>query len=284
MKRIAIIGGGWVGAPLAEALAAVGHQVIVSRRSAETLAELSLSSQQISSRQGFVFDLAQPDALSSLIEQLTRHRIEYVIGAFPPGFRQGLGEAYVDYWNILIQAAQQTGVDKLVMLSSTSVYPNQPATMREEDASLAQAVNNPQYSEKARIILQAEQKVIDSGLHYAIVRFSGLYGPGRHPARFVRMLKQVSQQAPANMLHRDDAVGVACFATEQLTNCVVNATSPQTVCKAEFYQQAIACYPENLLLPVVTQQPDKRISADKLCSLGYHFCWPNVSEGLKHCQ
>ncbi|MFA0521664.1 SDR family NAD(P)-dependent oxidoreductase, partial [Vibrio sp. 10N.222.55.E8] len=81
--------------------------------------------------------------------------------------------------------------------------------------------------------------VMDSGLDFTILRFSGLIGPNRHPSRFASKLKQVSSQAPANMLHLDDAIGSVNFAIEQLHNEVVNVTTPNTVSKAEFYAAAL---------------------------------------------
>jgi nucleoside-diphosphate-sugar epimerase len=279
MSTIAIIGPGWVGAPLARSLSQSGHKVIVSRRSAD-----SLALPELSAISGFVCDLANSNCTNTLTDSFRHHGVECAVGAFPPGFRQGLGDEYIGYWTKLAQAAQQAGVKKLVMLSSTTVYPVRAGLVCEEDASLDQALKSNEFSDKARAMLRAEQVVIDSGLDYVIIRFSGLYGPERHPARFVRMLKQVSNQAPANMLHREDAVGVTRFACEVLSNTIVNATSPKTVDKAAFYQRAVECYHEPLQLPPVVELADKRISADKLCRLGYQFTYNSTLDGLEHCN
>ena len=125
------------------------------------------------------------------------------------------------------------------MVSSTGVYPEVAKTMTEDDASLSIASHNKDFTLKSKVMLQAEQHVIDSGIKYAIVRCSGLVGPDRHPSRFVGKMKQVSSSAPANMLHLTDAIGVVSFMSTLTSNAIVNATTPNTVSKAEFYQAAL---------------------------------------------
>lgn len=166
------------------------------------------------------------------------------------------------------------------MVSSTSVYPNVAKEMLEQDASLLLAQQNEAFSDGARIMLQAEQYVIDSDLNYVIVRCSGLIGPNRHPSRFAARLPQVSRLAPANMLHLEDAVGVVTFAAEKLSNQIVNATTPQTVSKAEFYQAALNAAQLNSPLPPIVDIADKRIMSNKIEQLGYQFHYGNTLEAL----
>lgn len=144
------------------------------------------------------------------------------------------------------------------MISSTTVYPNLASDMEEADASLSLAADSPYFSDNARIMLQAEQHVIDSNISFVIMRCSGLIGPDRHPSRFAMRLKQVSRKAPANMLHQDDAVSAVKFALDNLSNQVINVTTPHTVSKAEFYQAAINKSESEIPLP---QSQNKQISA-----------------------
>ncbi|MDF5473946.1 SDR family NAD(P)-dependent oxidoreductase, partial [Vibrio parahaemolyticus] len=102
----------------------------------------------------------------------------------------------------------------------------------------------------------------------------------RHPSRFAARLQQVSRKAPANMLHQDDAVSAAKFALGNLSNQVINVTTPHTVSKAEFYQAAINKIGSDIPLPPVTEQADKRILADKLLSLGYRFHFNSTLDAL----
>ncbi|MDF2152464.1 NAD-dependent epimerase/dehydratase family protein [Vibrio sp. CAU 1672] len=275
MANILIIGAGWLGLPLAQALSIEGHTVTVTRTSQSRLDDI-----QIPLINKALLDLSTAQAEQELAQLLDDYAITHVIGSFPPGFRKGYGQEYAEQWNKLVRAAKYRPIDKLVMISSTTVYPNLPGEMREQDAALAQAQGNPHFSDNARIMLQAEQYVIDSGIDYAILRCSGLFGPDRHPSRFATRLSQVSRKAPANMLHQDDAVAASIFALQHLHNQVVNVTTPNTVSKAEFYQAAILQAQLETPLPPVTDTADKRIVADKLIALGYDFRFNSTLDAL----
>jgi len=275
MANTLIVGAGWLGTPLAQTLIDQGHQVTVTRRSQTRLDEFPLTSVQPA-----LLDLNEPHSQQQLIELIEQHQIERIVGAFPPGFRKGNGQEYAQQWQRLVSAAKQSSVNKLLMVSSTTVYPNLAVDMKEEDATLALAQTSEHFSDNARIMLQAEQYVIDSGIDYAIVRCSGLIGSDRHPSRFAMRLKQVSRKAPANMVHQNDAVAATAFALSQIDNEVVNATTPNTVSKAEFYQAAMTQSDLDIALPPVTETADKRILADKLVALGYQFQFNSTLDAL----
>ncbi|WP_375750272.1 NAD-dependent epimerase/dehydratase family protein [Vibrio sp. HN007] len=273
MTEIAIIGAGWLGAPLAQQLTKQGHSTIVTKQSQDGLDSLD-------SLSGFVCNLSDRDSASDLVFQLKRHSVHTVIGAFPPGFRKGKREEYVDWWKTLVEASLSAGVKKLVMVSSTTVYPSVAEVMTEEKASYELARDNSQFSDKARLMLLAEKQVIDSTLKFAIVRLSGLFGPQRNPARFISKLKAISRLAPVNMLHLDDAINATIFAGLSIDNEVINVTTPNTVSKAEFYSKAAEISGLKDELPEFVDVVDKQISPSKLLKLGYHFHHQHVFDGL----
>lgn len=275
MANTLIVGAGWLGTPLAQALLVEGHDVVITRRS-----QARLDERPSTIANAALLDLNDENAAQKLDEIIQSNHIERIVGAFPPGFRRGSGREYTQQWSTLVKAAKQHAIEKLVMISSTTVYPNLPTEMKEESASLALAQTHPNFSDNAKMMLEAEQSVIDSGINYAILRCSGLIGPDRHPARFAMRLKQVSRKAPANMLHQSDAVAVAQFALDHLSNQIINVTTPHTVSKAEFYQAAITKSGAEISLPPVTEDADKRILADKLVSLGYQFRFNSTLDAL----
>lgn len=265
MASIFIVGAGWVGAPLSEHLERHGNRVVVTKTTqagADTLSSKRIPCEV------FSFHSSNPDqTVGQLYSLLLENNSEIVIGSFPPGFRKGAGKEYADYWQLLISACQKANIKKLIMVSSTTVYPTKPGILYEDDASLALALADSDqansFSDNARIMLQAEQSVIDSDIDYTILRFSGLIGPNRHPSRFASKLKQVSNQAPANMLHLDDAIGAVDFAISHLHNEVANVTTPNTVSKAEFYVAALKSANSNEPLPPIVNDPDKLISSKR---------------------
>lgn len=264
MKTITIVGGGWLGRPLAHFLETIGHKVFVSKTSAEGVDELGKEHLR-------AFQLNLDDDIASVKTSLASNQPDIVIGCFPPGFRKGRGAEYATQWKKLVEACQYAKVNRVVMVSSTTVYPNQAKEMVEEDATLELASDNDAFSENAQIMLQAEQSLKESGIAYGIVRCSGLVGPMRHPSRFAAKLKQVSDLAPANMLHLTDAIGAVSFVATLEKSVIVNATTPNTVSKAEFYQAALNSIGSDESLPPVVHIADKRILADSLIQLGYRF-------------
>ncbi|EGU38161.1 hypothetical protein VII00023_19534 [Vibrio ichthyoenteri ATCC 700023] len=273
MKQIGIIGGGWLGQPLSQFLANLGHTVTVSKTTSlgcDHLNDLGYKTVQVN----------LSDDIDICYQQLKPLQLDTIIGCFPPGFRRGNGAEYAEYWHKLVNIARQLKVQKIVMVSSTTVYPDRAGTMREEDATLLLAQQDSTFSANANIMLQAEQALIDSGLDYAIVRCSGLVGPNRNPANFAARLRQVSDLAPANMLHQIDAVGAVTFAALNLSSQIINATTPNTTNKAEFYQTALHRSGSNEALPPIVHNEDKLVSAEKLCQLGYRFHFQHTLELL----
>ncbi|WP_286297433.1 NAD(P)H-binding protein [Vibrio apostichopi] len=282
MASIFIVGAGWVGAPLSEHLVKHGNQVVVTKT---TQAGADAIGNERIPCEVFSFDAIQPErAIGQLYSLLLENNTEIVIGSFPPGFRKGAGVEYADYWQQLTSACQKANVKKLIMVSSTTVYPTKPGVLYEQDASLTLSTSADEqasaFSDNARVMLQAEQLVMDSGIDYTILRFSGLIGPSRHPSRFASKLKQVSSQAPANMLHLDDAIGAVDFAINQLHNEVVNVTTPNTVSKAEFYAAALKSANSSEPLPPIVDTPDKLISSKKILGLGYSFKFDSTLDAL----
>ncbi|MFV8459694.1 NAD(P)H-binding protein [Vibrio campbellii] len=282
MASIFIVGAGWVGAPLSEHLERHGNRVVVTKTTqagADTIGSEHIPCEV------FSFDSSNPEqTVGQLYSLLLENNSEIVIGSFPPGFRKGAGKEYADYWQLLISACQKANIKKLIMVSSTTVYPTKPGILYEDDASLALALADSDqansFSDNARIMLQAEQSVIDSDIDYTILRFSGLIGPNRHPSRFASKLKQVSNQAPANMLHLDDAIGAVDFAISHLHNEIANVTTPNTVSKAEFYAAALKSANSSEPLPPVVNEPDKLISSKKILDLGYSFKFESTLDAL----
>jgi nucleoside-diphosphate-sugar epimerase len=275
MAVISIVGAGWLGLPLAQYLAK-DNSVYASKTT-----EAGLTSLDSSTITGFVADLSASNSIFE--EQLQQQNPQTVFGCFPPGFRSGSTDQYISHWQRLVAACLKANVEKLIMISTTGVYPERPDIMAENDASFRLS-SESSFSEKNRILLQAEQVVIDSGINYVIIRCGGLFGPNRHPARFASRLKAISQSAPANMLHLHDAIDICAFAHSQLDRCVINAVSPNRPNKMDFYRAALAQVGKASELPPIIDKPDKGVSAEKLLSLGYRFHYLSPIEGLEHCE
>lgn len=193
--QILIAGCGDVGSQLGLNLAAAGHQVFGLRRNINQLPPAI---------QGIAADLSQTDTLRDLPQQLDT--VFYVVAA---GSREEsiYRQAYSGGLQNLLQALQQQDIHprQLFFVSSTAVYHQQ----NDEWVDESSPTEPDNFS--GRIMLEAEQTALQSGIPATVVRFSGIYGPGRN-----YMLSQISHgtgypAAPprfSNRIHRDDCVGV----------------------------------------------------------------------------
>lgn len=263
MTTLTIIGAGWLGSSLASYLNDK-YTIYASRTTPANVTELTKKNIN-----GFVFNFRESN--QSLVSMLEQQKTDIVVGCFPPGFRNGSGTEYVNYWKHLTEACQQAHVKKILMISSTAVYPNRAEVMTEESASLQLTQEDKQFSDKSKILLQAEEYIKQSGVNYCILRMSGLAGPDRHPARFIEKMKHISMLAPANIVHLVDAVKSIEFAIENINSEIINVTTPYTVSKAAFYKYALAQSPYDFELPEVVSIEDKCIISDKLQNLGFQF-------------
>lgn len=276
--KVVVIGGGWLGVPLAIELEKSGHTVVISKTSpegAEALNNLGFSTEVVN---------LGGDSTQAIIERLKSYSPEVIIGCFPPGFRAAQADvhsaSYQQKWHQLTEVAEHLEVNKLVMISTTGVYPSVDKTMTEESVTL----NDSHLSDKSRKLLMAEHCVLECAVPATVLRCSGLFGPKRHPARFVRHMKSVSDNAPANMVHLVDVIGAVDFLLTRGEQQIFNVTTPNTVSKATFYQHAIGTLGHAsqapLALPSINHHPDKLIVSDKLVQHGYRFYYQHVYEAL----
>ncbi|WP_207259905.1 NAD-dependent epimerase/dehydratase family protein [Pseudomonas sp. GW101-3H06] len=99
--------------------------------------------------------------------------------------------------------------NRLLFVSSSSVYGQQEGEWIDEKSPAVAAG----YS--GRVMLEAEQIALNSGIPASIVRLTGIYGPGRESfLTQVRRGYRVAVDPPlyANRIHADDAAGLmACL-------------------------------------------------------------------------
>ena len=182
MSKVSILGCGWLGLPLAERLLELGYKVKGSTRSEERLDLLADSGVA-----PFLIDIGRPsESIRSLLES------PILIIDTPSKNLQ-------DYQKLLIRI-EGSAVEKLLFVSSTSVYGNVDRTITEEDG--LESADDP-------------WSIIENLLRGSpvfrttIVRFGGLIGYERDPARFFPSGKPIpAPESRVNMIHRDDCVAI----------------------------------------------------------------------------
>ncbi|CAM2884548.1 NAD-dependent epimerase/dehydratase family protein [Vibrio rarus] len=274
MASILIVGAGWLGRPLAKQLSTLGHQVSVTNSQQNSV----LLSQQYGLQSSLIqLPLTHSTTFSALINSLN---IDIVIGCITPGFRRQQTpdwDSYANNWQQICDGAARGGAKKIIMVSSTAVYPSIAKEMVEQDAHFNLAREDVHFSQKSIALLKAEQVVMDCGINFAIIRCSGLVDDKRHPSRFVSRLKSISTQAPANMLHKRDAIGFITLALDAVNHQVVNVSTPNTCDKATFYTAALkeskVTPASSVALPTIVHTPDKKIDSSLSQQLGYQYLY-----------
>ncbi|WP_285418979.1 SDR family oxidoreductase [Pseudomonas sp. efr-133-TYG-5] len=125
----------------------------------------------------------------------------------------GYRAAYVEGLQHVLGWLQQHGQQpkRILFVSSSSVYGQQGGEWVDEtSATLASGYSG-------RLMLEAEQVALNSGIPASIVRLTGIYGPGREwLLTQVRRGYRVAVEPPlyGNRIHADDAAGLLAFLLE----------------------------------------------------------------------
>lgn len=194
-SKVLIVGCGDIGVPLAGELVADGAEVWGLRRHPSALP-------------AYIHPLAADVTDAGSLSVLTDMEFDYVLTTLTPaGFSErGYRSVFVGgIDNLLAALAKQTRLRRLVHVSSTSVYHQSDGEWVDEDSPTEPT------GFSGRALLDSEVAVAAAPWASSVVRFAGIYGPGRR-----RLIEQVlaGEGCPrepvlyTNRIHRDDCVGV----------------------------------------------------------------------------
>jgi len=197
-----IIGCGYLGRALAERLLERGQAVYGTCRNpdrAEQLSDMGIRPMLVSVTQPVTFAAVSP---------ALRHEALDVVYLIPPGRRgkePGPREVVLDGMANTLRALRRAPVRRAVMASSTAVYGGK--NNRRVDADSPPETTEP----RGQLLIQGEQLWLDATHDTRVVRFAGLYGPGRIIGQ--SMLRERAPlvgdpDSKLNLLHRDDAVSL----------------------------------------------------------------------------
>jgi len=256
--KISILGCGWLGLPLGKSLLEAGHFVLGS-----TTQESKLAILREAGIEPFRIDLSAPLISSSG----SFFNSDVLVITFPPNRKAGKTDEYLSQLRSLVQVIRSGLTRHIIFVSSTSVYADTNDVVYEGDES------------PDSYMVQAEHLVREEPFRTTVIRLGGLFGPDRHPGRFLAgKIDVAGGDAPVNMIHRDDAVGIISrVIEEQSWNEVFNACADQHPTRSEFYTRM--SLNANLVPPVFS--PDatrsfKIVSSQKMKDrLQYTFKVPD---------
>lgn len=212
-KTVSVLGCGWLGFALSRQLLSLGYRVKGSTRSVgkiKLLADAGI--------EPFIVDLGSVD--QNLGDLLQSHILIVDITSKD-----------IDHFRKLLRAIENSPVEKVLFISSTSVYPANNKIVSEE--SETEFPLNP-LVEIEKLFMRC------NAIKTTIVRFAGLFGYDRKPGNFFRSGKIVSDpDAFVNMIHRDDCIALLATILEQdVWGEVFNACADSHPTKREFYTKA----------------------------------------------
>ncbi|MDP3434218.1 MAG: SDR family NAD(P)-dependent oxidoreductase [Bacteroidota bacterium] len=267
-KTISILGCGWLGVPLANHFLEKGSTVKGSVTSEEKFGLLKdegiLPFRLVLSDTEVILD--DPDFFNCyvLIISIPPRRIEGIEQVFPSQIRR------------LIPFILKSGIQKVIFISSTSVYPDQNQLANEKDNSVPDKASG-------RALVEAENLLREqTGFKTTILRFGGLIGADRNPARFLLKSTQPIANAPVNLIHQDDCIGIiSAIIKQELWGETLNACCPEHPMKKDFYEKAAT--KSGLPVPVISEElvAFKTIDSSKLIRLlNYQFIYSSPMDYL----
>lgn len=211
MNKISILGCGWLGKHLAISFLEDGFSVkgsTTSEEKIETLEELDIDTYLVNISENEEYDAFLHSDI--LIVAITSKDID--------GFEN------------LISQIQESSIQKVIFISSTSVYPRVNKVMTEEDKVVE---NHP---------LVEIENLFKENIFFetTIIRFAGLFGGERQPANWFKNGRKIPQpKGFVNMIHREDCIEIIHEIINQ--NCwneTFNACANHHPTRGEFYTLA----------------------------------------------
>jgi nucleoside-diphosphate-sugar epimerase len=207
MKNVSILGCGWLGKSLAISLLDEGYIVKGSTTSEEKLELLELN--HIEPYLVDISDIEEFDEFLNadiLIITVTSKDID--------GFEN------------LISQIENSSIQKVIFISSTSVYGMLNKVMTEEDEVLKTPLSEIENLFRENTFFET-----------TIIRFAGLFGDERHPSNWFKNGRKIPQpKGFVNMIHKEDCIEIIHeIIAQNCWNETFNACSNHHPTRQEFY-------------------------------------------------
>lgn len=267
-RSISILGCGWLGVPLAKHFLKNGFSVKGSVTSEEKFGML-----RGAGISPFRIVLSDTEVIP---DDPDFFRCDVLIISIPPRRIEGIEQVFPSQIRRLIPSILKSGIQKVIFISSTSVYPDQKQLARESEILFPDKASG-------KALVDAENLLREqSGFKTTIVRFGGLIGADRNPARFLLKSKQPIANAPVNLIHQDDCIGIiSAIVRQELWGETLNACCPEHPMKKDFYEKA--AIQSGLPVPVISEElaAFKTIDSSKLIRLlNYQFIYSSPMDYL----
>lgn len=275
MARILIVGYGDIGIRLGGLLAQKGHEVVGLRRNPP--------------KDGGQIPYFSADVTS--VQSLSRLEgdFEHIFFAVAPDHRDEAHyrEIYeIGLQHLFARFIKQTPRPHWIFVSSTAVYGVTDGTWIDESSPISPS------SMAGALLHEAEKRVWADDAKHIVVRFSGIYGPGRERLlRIARDRTPVQNDPPyyTNRIHQDDCAAVLTFLFEKqragvnLASCYLASDDKPAPMMEVVSWLAGHIHGEKAVIEteVKNSNQNKRCRNDRLKALGYVFTYPSYVHGYQ---
>lgn len=267
METVSILGCGWLGLPLAEYLIEKGYTVKGSTR---TLGKLKVLKNK--GVKPFLIDL---DPYLNGGDSDDFFKSDILVINFPPERRDDVVDYHRAQINSLLSRIKISQVEKLLFISSTSVYPELNREVYEDEEALPSKLSG-------KALLEAEGILKGSDdFQTTVIRFGGLIGYDRKPGRFLAGKREIKNgDSPVNLIHRDDCIEIICrIIEENIWGETFNACADLHPKRKDYYvAQALKMGLEPPVFSPGVKTGFKMVNSDRLKRvLNYKFKYPDPS-------
>ena len=207
MKRVSVLGCGWLGKSMAISLLEEGYSVKGSTTTEEKLELLEMNNIE-----SYIVNISEFEEFDGFLNS------DILIIA--------ITSKDVDGFENLISQIENSDVQKVIFISSTSVYGRLNKVMTEDDVVLKTPL-----TEIEELFRQ------NNFFETTIIRFAGLFGDDRQPSNWFKNGRKIPQpKGFVNMIHKEDCIEIIHTIIDQ--NCwdqTFNACSNHHPTRREFY-------------------------------------------------
>lgn len=269
---VSILGCGWLGTALGKSLLRRGWNIKGSTSSTQSNNNLEMTG--IST----FYVKVKPKGVE--VDYNSFFSTDVLIVSIPPTRTDCVEQSFPQKISQIALKAEETGISKVLFISSTSVYESQNKEVKEGEEG------SPE-KQSGRALLKAEKLFTqNTKFKTTVLRFGGLIGYNRNPAKFLAHKHKIAGESPVNLIHRDDCVGIITQIIEKnIWGETFNASSPEHPNKKEFYSKAAQI--SEVPAPDFTDESDvfKIINSDKLIkALQYKFKYQSPMDYLKEVE
>jgi nucleoside-diphosphate-sugar epimerase len=274
MAKVLIVGCGSLGYQLAQVLAEAGHDVTGIKRNSPPITpdKFSIVNADITVSQDLERLDTDFDHIFFIVSADSRNESSY-FDIYEIGIN-----------NLLNKFAKAGSQAPWFFVSSTSVYGQNQGEWVDEDS-----VTEPNKN-TSLMIVKAEQKLKKISPTNVVVRFSGIYGPGReYLLRTAKQTPLIQKYPPyfTNRIHQRDCVGVLLFLFERqlaginLEQCYLASDDDPAPLWDVISWLAGQMYVPHPSAKVGEYDLDmnKRCRNDRLKKLGFSFIYPDYKTG-----